>query len=186
MEALKNSDQSASEDSLELVEGERANESSEIEQCESMSELFYNYLSLISPGFIESMTTFSGGGKKDPLVDILCNYLEIEEEVTEKSSRKGENRGSTASSSNSRGRAKILPFTASEQIKDKIDECESTSAFIYNEKKKAEKVNRQVKGKEIIELYQKSSQVNVKQERALRKDLSKSHKVGVLINKRQY
>jgi hypothetical protein len=181
MEALKSDNEQDSDSKLELVEADGNEEAKQEESC--LAEYFHDCLSLISPQFIESMTTFSGGGKKDPLVDVLSSYLGIEESKNFQSKEQQE-----LSPQQKRGRAKILPFGTSEESrkKDKMDECESTSAFIYKEKKKSEKVNKQVKGREIIELYQKSSQVNVKQERALRDDLSKSYKVGVLINKRQY
>ncbi len=133
-------------------------------------ELVHDLLGLLSTGTIEALTSFSGGGKRDPLVDALVNYLDLD------SKKSGEQKV---------GKAKILPFKKEKKV-DTENLGNSTSSFIFKEKKRAEKINKKVKGKEIIELYQKSSQVNVKQERALRDDLSKSYKVGVLVNKRQF
>jgi hypothetical protein len=118
---------------------------------------------------IESLTTFSGGGKKDPLVDQMVEFLGLDKE--KKAPQK-------------RGRAKILPFKHNKPT-SKI-EGNSTSCFIYKEKKELEKVQKKIKEREVVQLYEKSAQVNVKQERSLKDDLSKSYKVGVLIDKRQY
>ncbi len=146
-------------------------------QEESFStEIFFEVLGLISPAVIESMTAFSGGGKKDPLVDILSEYLDLDEKKVVPSEDAVEDDG----------KAKILPFVNAADNKQESESGNSTSSFIFKEKKRAEKVQRKIKGKEIIELYQKSSKVNVKQERALKEDLSKSYQIGVLINKRQY
>jgi hypothetical protein len=135
----------------------------------SKTELFHSILGLISLEVIESLTTFSGGGKKDPLVDQMMEFLGLDRDgdVPKK-----------------RGKAKILPFKR-DNLAPPI-EGNSTSCFIYKEKKELEKVQKKIKEREVVQLYEKSAKVNVKQERSLKDDLSKSYKVGVLIDKRQY
>ena len=94
----------------------------------SKSELFHSVLGLISLEVIESLTTFSGGGKKDPLVNQMVEFLGLDKE--KKAPQK-------------RGRAKILPFKHNKTT-PKI-EGNSTSCFIYKEKKELEKVQKKIK-----------------------------------------
>lgn len=163
--------------------------SEQIEEEEDHSfinDTFFNVLGLISLGFIESMTTFSGGGKKEPLAEIVATYLNI---TPKKVDAQTEKNSLDEPEPQELGKAKILPFSkdgANSSKETETDKSTSTSSFIFKEKKRSEHVQRKIKGREIIEAYQKSSEVNVKQEKALRDDLSKSYKVGVLINKRQY
>ncbi len=59
------------------------------------------------------------------------------------------------------------------------------SAFIIDEKKKLEKSYSRLKGREILALYQKNAEIDIEQEKSLKEDLSKSTKIGVLVNKKQ-
>ena len=145
-------------------------------------EVFFDVLGLISLDFIESMTTFSGGGKKEPLTDMLVTYMSLD---SNKKTDNKDNKKEDLKDEQVQQRAKILPFKADQQQEKSNKKC-STSSFIFEEKKKSEIIQRKMKGKEIIELYQKSSEINIKQEKALRDDLGKSYKIGILINKRQY
>ncbi len=121
------------------------------------------------------------GGTKKSLISIMDDHREKIEE------------------SSIRGKAKILKFKSdSEEDKkeekksfsneEKVVEGESkgTSLFILEEKRRLEKSQYKLKSKEVLNLYKKSSELNISEERATRDDLSKSNKVGVLVNKRQY
>jgi len=61
-----------------------------------------------------------------------------------------------------------------------------TSSFIMNEKKRFQYSQEKLKGKEVLSLYQKNAKVDIEQEKMIKDDMSKSTKVGVLVNKRQF
>ena len=55
------------------------------------------------------------------------------------------------------------------------------SRFIIEEKKKLEELNLKSKRQEIIQLYQKTSKVNLEQQKRMKDDLSKSDLSGILV-----
>ncbi len=64
---------------------------------------------------------------------------------------------------------------------EKVD----TTKFILEEKERFKKSRRDLKGKEILKLYQSNAAVSVEQEKKNKKNLSKSTHSGVLVNKKQ-
>lgn len=66
-------------------------------------------------------------------------------------------------------------------IKDKKE----ISLFILEEKKKLESASTSLKGKEIIQLYEKNSKVDINLYRKNRQNLQQASQMGVLINKKQ-
>ncbi len=61
-----------------------------------------------------------------------------------------------------------------------------TSTFILKEKERFEYVQAKLKKQEIMGLYMKNATVDIEQEKALKDDLSKSSRSGVLVNKKQF
>ena len=68
-----------------------------------------------------------------------------------------------------------------EVIEEKID----TTMFILEEKKRSEKTQKVLKSLEVLQLYKKSSSVDLNQERMSNKDFSTANGNGLLINKKQ-
>jgi hypothetical protein len=60
-----------------------------------------------------------------------------------------------------------------------------TSSFILEEKKKMEASYFNLKGKEILNLYQKNSEFDIEQQKNNKDDLLKASQLGILINKKQ-
>ena len=71
-------------------------------------------------------------------------------------------------------------------IKIEHKEDENMSSFILIEKARLNKSQRVLKQKEIIDLYQKNSSVDVEQIKGSNENLSQAREAGVLINKKQY
>ena len=72
------------------------------------------------------------------------------------------------------------------EIKVEHKEDENMSSFILIEKARLNKSQRVLKQKEIIDLYQKNSSVDVEQIKGSNENLSQAREAGVLINKKQY
>ena len=75
---------------------------------------------------------------------------------------------------------------AVEEVKIEHKEDENMSSFILIEKARLNKSQRVLKQKEIIDLYQKNSSVDVEQIKGSNENLSQAREAGVLINKKQY
>ncbi|MBP9681424.1 MAG: hypothetical protein KBD76_08465 [Bacteriovorax sp.] len=65
-------------------------------------------------------------------------------------------------------------------------EDENMSSFIMIEKARLKRSQRTLKQKEIIDLYQKNSNVEVEQIKASNSNLGHEQEAGVLVNKKQY
>jgi hypothetical protein len=72
----------------------------------------------------------------------------------------------------------------SETIEHK--ENENMSSFILIEKARLKKSQQILKQKEIIDLYQKNSNVDVEQIKSTNTNFEQSREAGVLVNKKQY
>ena len=136
-------------------------------------------LGILVPFQLNHYVTMLTGGNKKKLVNIITEH-------NDKRIKKS--------------KARILQFTASEKKKElKINkgdfeeieksqpgDMKGTSLFILEEKKRLKASQFKLKSREVLELYKKSAEVNITEEKSTRDDLSKSSKVGVLVNKRQY
>jgi hypothetical protein len=60
------------------------------------------------------------------------------------------------------------------------------SSFILIEKERLKRSQKSLKQKEIIDLYQKNSHVDVEQIKGSNTNLSQAREAGVLVNKKQY
>jgi hypothetical protein len=65
-------------------------------------------------------------------------------------------------------------------------EDENMSSFILIEKERLKRSQKSLKQKEIIDLYQKNSHVDVEQIKGSNNNLSQAREAGVLVNKKQY
>jgi hypothetical protein len=65
-------------------------------------------------------------------------------------------------------------------------ENENMSSFILIEKERLKRSQFSLKQKEIIDLYQKNSHVDVEQIKGSNNNLAQSRESGVLVNKKQY
>lgn len=65
-------------------------------------------------------------------------------------------------------------------------EDENMSTFILIEKERLKRSQQSLKQKEIIDLYQKNSSVDVEQIKGNNNNLSQAREAGVLVNKKQY
>jgi hypothetical protein len=66
------------------------------------------------------------------------------------------------------------------------DDGENMSSFILIEKARLKRSQKMLKQREIIDLYQKNSNVDVEQIRGSNTNLEQSSEAGVLVNKKQY
>lgn len=78
--------------------------------------------------------------------------------------------------------------TSSESPQERIEhkENENMSSFILIEKARLKRSQQILKQKEIIDLYQKNSHVEVEQIKGSNSDFSQARESGVLVNKKQY
>ncbi len=76
------------------------------------------------------------------------------------------------------------PRSASEKIEH--NENENMSSFILIEKARLKRSQQILKQKEIIDLYQKNSSVDVEQIKGSNSNLSQGKEAGVLVNKKQF
>jgi hypothetical protein len=65
-------------------------------------------------------------------------------------------------------------------------ESENMSSFILIEKERLKRSQHSLKQKEIIDLYQKNSHVDVEQIKGSNNNLAQAREAGVLVNKKQY
>lgn len=75
-----------------------------------------------------------------------------------------------------------VAFEEEEIIEEKIE----TSVFILAEQRKLKKSQKMLKGKEVLQLYQKNAAVSVEQEKQANQDMSKSTYQGILVNKKRF
>ena len=75
-----------------------------------------------------------------------------------------------------------------EEVVQKVEhsEDENMSTFILVEKARLKKSQKVLKQKEIIDLYQKNSSVDVEQIKSMNSEAAQSTEAGVLVNKKQY
>ena len=75
-----------------------------------------------------------------------------------------------------------------EVVAQKVEhsEDENMSTFILIEKARLKKSQKVLKQKEIIDLYQKNSSVDVEQIKSMNSETAQSTEAGVLVNKKQY
>ena len=75
-----------------------------------------------------------------------------------------------------------VAFEEEEIIEEQIE----TSVFILAEQRKLRKSQKMLKGKEVLQLYQKNAAVSVEQEKQANQDMSKSTYQGILVNKKRF
>lgn len=78
-----------------------------------------------------------------------------------------------------------------DEVHEEVDEAvhkedENMSTFIMVEKARLKKSQKILKQKEIIDLYQKNSSVDVEQIKSSNAEAAQSSEAGVLVNKKQY
>ena len=86
------------------------------------------------------------------------------------------------------GEAQLAQAGASkESLEDSAHaDGENMSSFILIEKARLKRSQKMLKQREIIDLYQKNSNVDVEQIRGSNNNLEQSSEAGVLVNKKQY
>jgi len=70
--------------------------------------------------------------------------------------------------------------------KVRVEKKMDMTTFIIREKRKLQASQKKLKERQILESYKKNASIDIEEEKKLKEDLSKSSKLGVLINKRQY
>lgn len=163
------------------------------------ASLLTDIMRILTPEEISELTSTSSGSSRVQLTDMLDLY-ETGQELPDP-----ENMG-----------AKILPFNKEEidlEIEviyeagphvietiqnylkklslgntalSKEGKAVETSTFILNEKERFEYVQAKLKKQEVMGLYMKNATVDIEQEKALKDDLKKSSRSGVLVNKKQF
>lgn len=84
-----------------------------------------------------------------------------------------------------------IPDAKTKEIEENIElaphkEAENMSSFIMIEKARLKKSQKSLKKKEIIDLYQKNSNVHVEMIKNANRSVEGSGEAGVLVNKKQY
>ncbi len=163
------------------------------------ASLLTDIMRILTPEEISELTSTSSGSSRVQLTDMLDLY-ETGQELPDP-----ENMG-----------AKILPFNKEETSSEveiiyetgphvieaiqnflkklslgntalsKEGKAVETSTFILNEKERFEYVQAKLKKQEVMGLYMKNATVDIEQEKALKDDLKKSSRSGVLVNKKQF
>jgi len=67
------------------------------------------------------------------------------------------------------------------EVAEKVDMTE----FILSEREKCKEISFAMKKKEVMELYNKNATIDLSRERAQKKDASRKHNDGILINRKQ-
>lgn len=80
----------------------------------------------------------------------------------------------------------VHQYDEEELVTAEHNEEENMSSFILIEKARLKKSQKTLKQKEIIELYQKNSNVDVEQIKSTNQTPSEASEAGVLVNKKQY
>ena len=78
------------------------------------------------------------------------------------------------------------PQSIFKKKKIRVEKKMDLTTFIIREKRKLEASQKKLKEKEVLETYKKNASLDIEEEKKLKEDLSKSSKLGVLINKRQF
>ena len=134
--------------------------------------LIKNLMRILTPEEIDLLTTIDSGKKKSSLTKILLNKINGIDEVYEKGSL-------------------VLEEPEESQEKKKKDgdltkeSSQKKSNSIVKEIDKIKKSYNKVKQKEMLDFYQKNSQVDINKD-GKEKDLKKSSHEGILINKKQF
>jgi hypothetical protein len=146
--------------------------------------LFMDLLRLLTPEEISELTTTSQSDTRISLTKIIRDRLNgVEYDF---STRNFEELG-----------AKVLthPKFSEEVVEEDISlekEVVPTSPeedlpnFLYLEKKRFERNQKNLKAQEIHKLYQQSSAIDISQEKSMREDVDKSSRSGILVNKKHY
>ncbi len=172
--------------------------------------LIMNLLRIITPEEIGEMATRHNGGKFLSLTDL------VNERIDHKVYRDFSSPDSVDvihDAHNVASQAKILPFRKKNSedlisheedgvenfpktnLIEKVENLETIaehknnenmSSFILIEKARLKKSQQSLKQKEIIDLYQKNSNVDVEQIKGSNTNLSQAREAGVLINKKHY
>lgn len=169
--------------------------------------LIMNLLRLITPEEIGDIATKHNGGKFLSLTDLVCERVEhkIYRDFTSPDSTDEIHHAHHKSSE-----AKILPFkkpgeldqeaiaeetklsldeeNTSEEVPEEVichKENENMSSFILIEKARLKRSQQILKQKEIIDLYQKNSTVDVEQIKGSNNS-AQAKDAGVLVNKKHY
>jgi hypothetical protein len=180
------------------------------------NQLIFNLLRIITPEEIGEITTKHNGGKFLSLTSLVKERVEkniardfskpIEEEgktakilpfSREEMLADGESEGQLSEDSeiliDPEHIKDSLSKLAHSMNKDRVDkektihnQDENMSSFIMIEKARLKKSQQSLKQKEILDLYRKTSNVDVEQMKGQGENLSQSRELGVLVNKKQY
>lgn len=163
------------------------------------NNLFSTLLRIITIEEINEFVRGSGGGKRQHLTDLMFETSEeiesLEEEGKVLEFEKKDEVNYRINENDVYSREIIKKKHTSNKLKhltnieveeeDEFIEKVNIASFILYEKQKLETINKVVKKRELIKLYQENSAVDLEQEKQFRDDLSKSSKLGILLNKRQ-
>lgn len=173
--------------------------------------LIYELLRILTPEEISELITTGSGKSRVSLMELIQDEMEgegakilpfqrselLEEEKVEieepvepetfteediKVSGKCENYLLTLQLQHKKNLKNI--FSEKRKVK-KIKNNKEISLFIIEEKKKLENASVALKGKEIIQLYEKNSKVDLNMYRKSRENLHRASQQGVLVNKKQ-
>lgn len=162
--------------------------------------LIMKLLRLITPEEIGDIATKHNGGKFLSLTDLVSERTEhkIYRDFSSPNSMDEIHDARSQSS-----QAKILPFIKPMSLNDEVVETdtesnkpsqensehkdnENMSSFILIEKARLKRSQQILKQKEIIDLYQKNSHIDVEQIKGSNNNLAEAPEAGVLVNKKQY
>ena len=146
-------------------------------------DLLSQVLGLMTPDQIKELSRFTITEKTLSLTQVLLNELEgVEENVV---GQKKEEASVEQVALNQPPPSEQSGENAEDNSVLESERKIATSLFLIMERKYLEKTQKKIHQAEIIKLYRTNLAVNIEQERLNKEDLSKSHNLGVLINKKQ-
>lgn len=168
--------------------------------------LIMNLLRLITPEEIGDIATKHNGGRFLSLTDLVSERVEHNvyrdfssvdtlDEIHEQQNLKAQILPFKKLAESSEGLHKVEAVlceevNSQEELKPIPEvvhqESENMSSFILIEKERLKRSQHSLKQKEIIDLYQKNSHVDVEQIKGSNNNLAQAREAGVLVNKKQY
>ena len=180
---------------------------------ENKITILRDLLRILTPEEIDELTTVSASSSRVSLTDVIENYFNGVDILSENYEAKEDIDTSNVIPLNSKTSKVIVekkiesPQVEEEGIKQKkeksdakkekkdplffdeedvvIEEKVDATVFILEEQRKSKDSLKKMKQKEIFSLYRSNAAVAIDQEKKFKNDLSKSTNVGVLVNKKQ-
>jgi len=147
--------------------------------------LLRNIMRLLTPEEIQELTTISAGANKTDLTTMMDAYIkrDLGENVLSFSEFKERNQKENEAGPEA---IEVENTETTEKIEEGPEAQKKGVVFILDIKRKMAESQRRLKEREIRDLYDENANFDLDQEKANKDDMSKSSKVGVLINKKQF